>query len=562
MKRSLTDEEINFCTDFLKDRGGNEVELYASSSLLNNLQDEMTTVKINPRKIKQFKETLLRRICDSSSLFGDSMIRPAQTASKTIIQNTISTKRGQSGRTNHVSSEASMREIKSYTKSRKRLDVYVHPSQPVHEFDNDYVKPSKEKYERLSNEVYSIFLQSLTESITISSDNSGRYWDSAAIPGEERVVLKLKINLLIKYEITLDMIKRVLAPHMEDFEIILSPFSVATIDIFPTSNYKNTIKASLGRTKNVVSKIRVRGIPGVIGVEVRETNATSAFSQFYRVVDSENKWRTKLSVSVLISAFMLEEDAIHYFSTVFDDFEYDDYTHYFYVTSDTKPDISPVNKQLTGHVLAMVINDVSIITGVLTDVRFDGERTLTNDLWGNFRRGGCEIAIQWYLFEIKLVSDDIFDLHTHHPLAERTFALGHPTPVTEKGNKERNAGVFPAITFKKGEETLRAAALEGTFDLNDNIYSCHKVGTPSPFGSNVRVGHNPYVSIYAELISEYNIAPHHGAVPERFIKPRVQYIGKDYTAGYGIEQPEIEIDMSPEQPYKDNEADDLVIVDY
>ena len=78
--------------------------------------------------------------------------------------------------------------------------------------------------------------------------------------------------------------------------------------------------------------------------------------------------------------FHVEEDAVHYFSTVFEDFEYDSYTHYFYVTSDTKPDISPVNKQLTGHVLAMVINDTSIITGVLTDVRFDGDRILTNDL--------------------------------------------------------------------------------------------------------------------------------------------------------------------------------------
>ena len=75
-------------------------------------------------------------------------------------------------------------------------------------------------------------------------------------------------------------------------------------------------------------------------------------------------------------------------------------------------------------------------------------------IFRNFRRGGCEIAIQWYLFEIKLVSDDIFDLH-HHPLAERTFALGYPMPVTEKGNKERNAGVFPAITFKR-EKKLSA----------------------------------------------------------------------------------------------------------
>lgn len=542
MSRFLTDEEISFVLSGITAETHNKIEKRLLDGHVSLLSDELTTLKVDSSK--DFDKEAMRRLViekfvDSSSLLGDSMIRSSQNASKTITQTTISSKRGTEGKSQVSASASTMKSIKAFSEV-KQIVVYTHPSQGIHEFDDCYTNLPSQEYEKLAKSCEYISLKRVISKIT---PISGRTLEISLLP-----------QVIIEYRILPSFIVGMMRSYFQDFLVTERPFHEFAVHLTIPKDYSRSIGSASKTIMKVADEIRLSGIWGVRDVRVVPTEAKSPFSPFYRVIGKEGRWRCKLNVAAVHNSHVTTEMAMMIFSEYCPKYEYDDDFHYFYVDSLPSKDLP---SSIVGNVIAMCADSWEVVDKIYQMPEFDHTRTISNDRWAELSRCGVEHGFQWAMFELRALSGaDGFEYHTHHPLIERMFSLGYPTPVTEKGNSERYAGTLASVTFSKGENTMRKAAIRQAHDKNNNIYSSHKIGSLPLFGSSLRVGKHPYVGIYREIAEENQVAPHRGAITERFIRPAVSLQPRDYAAAYGIVEEVREIDLSPIVPnFEGIEAD-------
>lgn len=534
----LTDDEILEIVSFIPTNHKNFVYERWCSQLRDRFIDELSQIRRDSVKfgISKYKELLRNALVNASSLVGESMIRSSQNFVKALIQETISSKKGTIGKSVVVQTSKIVKNITSYSKQRNIKKVWLHAAQPAGSM-GIYSHTMKE-VETLARDIFDVEFSTLVDDVDVNEN-------------EKCVEMQLYSTRLYEYSITMHDIRVILSSNIkEKIKTVLSAEDVGLIKIYPVKG-KESLTYFLGTVRLAIKNLKVKGIPGVEDSFVEKFEGGEALTGPFRVVGvsngntSTNEWKYRIRVNLahIISSHMLEEDVVHAFSLVYSDFEYDSVNHYFYIND--KNNIDSVKQLLVKYVINVTLKSTSdILFTILKDKRFDNARTLTNDLAYNYKYRGCEHALQWCNMELKTISK-IFEYHTLHPIIERMFALGFPTPVSERGNKDRNIGVLASITFSKGEDTLRSVAVEQVVNKNDNVYSAHKIGTPSPTGSNMRLGiDHPYVGIYHDIAIKYGINSYHGSIPERFTPPIYSPEVVDYTKNYE-EVPVKELDLNP-----------------
>jgi hypothetical protein len=528
--RPLSNEEIEYILDFLRISDDNPA---ATRELIQQIADryisELLTVKINPAKLEDFKKHLIEITVGSSSLLAANMIRSSHNSVKVVTQSTISSKRGAEGKNALQKKTLLIRQIKSFAESRSINMIWLHAAEQ---------NPTD-----LAISLLAVNTVALVKDVKIIN-NSSR-WDPNK--GSECVEIKLHATRLFEYHLSMYDVVSVIKKQFPGSKIVSSLEREGIIHIYrPTnSGHGKSVASFMGEVQHKLLDLHVKGIKGVTDSYVDEFSATESISNAERVIAGANgyKYRSRVNLAQIISNHMLEEDVVIAFSEEFDDFEYNTTNHYFYYNDTTQhTDVLATQTELDNKLknvrnklkkqVITVIYDMTkgLLDTILIDPRFDRRRTLFNDLHYCYDERGSEYALQWSNFELKMYSEN-FEYHTHHALIERTFALGFPTPITEKGNRERDNGVMAAITFGKGEDTVRKAAVEQTYDLNNNVYSAIKIGNPAPFGTNVRLGKHPYVQPYKRISEENNIEPYEHSITNRIPKP--EYIPRilDFTEG-------------------------------
>lgn len=523
-----------------------------SREIRDSFEDELSVVKLDKSHIEEFARRIRDNYVGAHSIVGDSMTRSAQNFAKTIVQKTISTKRGNDGKNEHISSVTTTKEILNFSKKRSINRGWLWL---VDEYDDEEFpipRPISDS-EKISKKIFSISLKYLLKSATVEKNSKDRFWDTTSRNGEI-VVLNLDVSRMIQYEITMFEVYSSVSAALPGVEMITSPLSVGKLEIFPSkSNFKTSLASYANKIVNISSKIHISGIPGVLDVEVETRSVAPALRECYKSFHRPGYWRFPLAKSILISEYLRVEDAIYLMKKVFPDVEYDEDVNYFYVRSKSNP-ISTLTDAINQHpewverhaVAVELEGDKisSLISSLLSDHRFNPDRAVFNELRKGFATYGVEFSMQWCTVELREVSDENTDFHTHHPILEKNFALGYPTPVTEKGNRERGGGLFPSITFGSGEDSIRRAGIEQTFDKNDNVYSCHMIGSPAPFGSNMRLGMEvPYVSVAGEISEQYKIDPYIGAVAKRLGTIDYKREPRDYTEGHQVKKDVVDVDL-------------------
>lgn len=501
----------------------------------NYFEDALSEVQLIPSDIETFHIALRNRYVDASSLVGDSMVRSGQSFAKTLVQNTISTKRGNDGKQEHISSVAVIGEVIRFAKKRSMYRGWLWPSDKYDD-NGKKIRYTLDEVDLLSKNVFCVTLSYIVLKSTVGDQSDVRYWD---VPRNEPFfTLTLDVSRMLKFRITPRMVVLAINDMQKGLIAVPAPMHLGRIDVYFTKNAITKVKnmaSYVNRFANIEAKsVIISGIPGVIDSDVIPCHLNLALSECYRTFDDPDVYRFKLNRAQLHNEFLKIEDAIDLMEELYDDVEYDFENEYFYVRSKENPTIHFADMLAKKPEMFIVYcieieMGVEYIPGLYSDSRFDADRTLMNNLHEGYYNYGIEYAFQWSMYELRSVSDKDTDFHTHHPILERMFALGYPTPVTEKGHKDRNIGVLSAITFGKGEDTMRQAAIRQSFDLNNNVYSCHKTGTPAPFGSTLRLGMAvPYVSTMGEIATEHGIKPYRGAVATRFKQPEYQYTVRNF----------------------------------
>lgn len=524
---------------------------------LNNFEDELSTIKLKVGKHGAMKDHLIHALPDASSIVGESMIRSAQSLAKGLVQDSLSTKRGNNSKQDHISSVAVIKEVIRFSEKRSINHVYLWLA-PRYDNDGNVIPATKNQVARAAVDIYCVTLHNLIISVKESTKDDERAWD----PEESRppfIRIHLNVPRMIHFRITPGDIVRALEtiyrPDKNEVEVYASPMSDGVIDLFfLKSDFK--MHANTNVLKMASKSLVVSGINGVVDVSVEKADIYLSLRDCYRSWQVEGyNWRVPLARAYLHAATLRIEDAEDVMSALFPDSYYDYEEDYFYINSDINPgtilaEQHQSNPELFNRYYIKAETSKPIVQNLLMDHRFDARRTMSNDLVGGYEMYGVEFAVAWCNHELYQLTNGSkkTDFHTLQPIIDRNFALGYATPVTTKGHKAREISVLASMSLGKGEDTIRKAAISQDINTNNDVSSCHKVGTPAPFGSNNRVGLKyPNVSVCREISQKYKVTPYRGSVTTRFVAPEPEFNVRDYTEDAPDEMEKADVENKVEE---------------